>query len=204
MKKMKMLAFGFAVFVNGAAIMGLELLAIRILAPYVGTTVGVWSAIIAVMLAAIGVGYLLGGALADRRRDMRFLSLLFFAGSFSVLLIIFFKEMLLLLIAKNISYGLAAVASSLALFFLPGACLGMITTYVLRMETHDIASLGESNGTLYALSTLGSLFGVFGTSLYLVPTYSVSRILYGISGALFLMACIFLGAIALRIFPKED
>ena len=173
----------FSVFVNGAIIMILELVATRVLAPYAGTTMEVWSAVIGVMLAAVGVGYSLGGVLADKRRSLATLALFFALAGCSVVFIVFMDGVLLPAITRNVFYGLDAF-------------LGAVTTYTIRLGVRGVDSLGETNGMLYALSTLGSLLGVFGTSLYLVPTYHVSTILYGVSGGLLLMATFCFGLYA--------
>ncbi len=55
------------VFVSSGCIMILELVAGRIVAPYVGVSLYTWTGIIGVVLAGISLGNYLGGWLADRR-----------------------------------------------------------------------------------------------------------------------------------------
>ena len=71
----------FVVFVSGAVVMILELVASRLLAPYVGTSLVVWTSLIGVILGSLSLGYWWGGRLADRRPEPRMLSLILLAAA---------------------------------------------------------------------------------------------------------------------------
>ena len=66
------------VFVSSTCIMVLELVAGRIIAPYVGVSLYTWTSVIGVVLAGMSLGNYLGGGLADRWASPRLLGILVF------------------------------------------------------------------------------------------------------------------------------
>ena len=64
-------ALTLIVFVVGAASLGVEIAAARLIAPYFGASTIVWANTIATVLTALAIGYWLGGRLADRRPHLR-------------------------------------------------------------------------------------------------------------------------------------
>ena len=90
----------------------------------------------------------------------------------------------------SLPYGLRTLIVSTVLFALPTILLAMVSIYTLRMETKKISEIGSTNGTIYAISTIGSLVGVFLTSFYLIPTFSLSSILFIISSVLLLIGVV--------------
>ena len=63
-------------FISGFVMMGYEMLGVRVLAPFYGTSVYVWGATISVFLAGLSIGYALGGRIAERRADGKILAVL--------------------------------------------------------------------------------------------------------------------------------
>lgn len=165
------------VFITGGSIMALQMLAARIMAPAVGTTITVWSAIIGVMLVALSIGYYLGGYLADTRIARFTLSNVLLSALVFVAVIIPLRGVIPLFLSLGFSYAVSAVCIAFLLFFLPTLFLGSVTVYVIRTEVHDLLREGKVNGVIYGTSTIGSLVGIFVTTFYLIPTYSVTTIL---------------------------
>lgn len=173
------------VFLSGMVVMSLEILASRVLAPIVGTTVLVWSTIIGVILLGISIGYYLGGVIADRKTNTQILFLVIFISAFFSLLIVPLKNILGGMLLEGF-LAFLALFYSLALFLGPATFLGIITTYTIRLETKSIKEVGRINGLLYGASTLGSVFGVYLTGYYLIPNYTLTAIFYFLSGCLFI------------------
>jgi len=73
------------VFLSSACSLILEIVAGRILAPYIGVSLYTWTSIIGVVLAGMSAGNFLGGVVADRYASRRVLGLIFIAGSVSSL-----------------------------------------------------------------------------------------------------------------------
>lgn len=169
----------------------LEILGTRILAPYWGSTITIWSAIISVILASISMGYYVGGKLADREASQvspRLPALLFLAGVF--IINIFVIQSYFLGWGSSSWYGMRAILDALIVFSLPAFFLGIITTYTIQTETKKIGNVGSTNGILYGISTMGSLVGVFLTSFYLIPHFNVSHILISLGILFFITALV--------------
>jgi len=161
-------------FVVGYVILSLELLGFRLLAPYFGYSLYVSGSLIGVVLLALSLGYLLGGHLSDNgSKDFivyRFLSL-----SALYLFIVWFYSEAILSRFFELSLVYGSLLSAFTFFALPMILLAALSPYFIKLLTNDnVRDIGFSAGSIYAVSTIGSLVGTFLTSFYLVPTYGVS------------------------------
>lgn len=189
------------VFVTGAVIMILELTGSRILAPHIGTSLPVWTSIIGVILGSLSLGYYAGGKLADRKPSLSILSLTLLISSLSLAIVPLFGDYIILYLTSIVSdLRIAAVITSIVLFLLPSVVLGMVAPYAIRLKLKAIKNSGTTAGTLYALSTIGSIFGTFLAGFFLLAVFRSTTILFFIS---FIM--LFLGLITAfisKIFLK--
>jgi spermidine synthase len=155
------------VLVGGAAVMVVEILGSRMLAPTFGTTLHVWSALITVTLAALATGYALGGRLADRRPGLGPLMVVVGSAAGTLLLADLATKPVLRLAYEAGMVGGTFVAATI--LFLPTLLLlGMVSPMAVRAAA-DRQHLGRSVGNLYALSTVGSVAGSLAVSLLLIP-----------------------------------
>jgi len=160
-----------AVLIGGAAVMVVEILGSRMLAPTFGTTHHVWSALITVALIGLAVGYAVGGRVADRRPGLGMLMTVMAVATGTLLLAdLLTKPVLRAAYGAGMIGGtfIAALALLLPTLFL----LGMVSPMAVRAAA-DQRHLGKSVGNLYALSTIGSVAGSLAVSLILIPYYSV-------------------------------
>jgi spermidine synthase len=178
------------VVVAGAAVMVVEILGSRILAPTFGTTLHVWSALITVALVALAAGYATGGRLADRRPPLPSLMAVLGGATASLLLAGALAPAVLPLAYRAGLVGGTFVAASV-LFLLPLLLLGMVSPLAVR-ATADFRTLGQSVGGLYALSTAGSVAGSLTVSLVLIPRVSVHTALAVTAAALALVPLAYL------------
>lgn len=179
------LTIGTAVFACGAFVMCFEIIASRILAPYIGTSTYIWTSLIGVILASLSLGYHLGGRLADRRPDVRVLAALIFGSGILVAVTELIKEVVLSFISSApIGIELRAVTASILLFAPASVCLGCVTPYAVKLRVTALSDTGKTVGGLYALSTVGSIVGTFTAGFFLVPFVGSTRTLYLISGGL--------------------
>lgn len=163
------------VFIGGAVLMALEILGSRVLAPDYGNSIFVWGSLIGVFLAALSVGYYIGGHLADRHPRLSFLAALM-AGAGLLTFII-------PLVSPKVTTALAALGwqgqrsgpllASIALFFLPSVLMGTISPFAIRLRLVGLDQAGTAAGRLYALSSAGSLAGTFTTAFFLIPAFGV-------------------------------
>jgi hypothetical protein len=131
-----------------------------------------------VILLSLSIGYYWGGRLADHRPQADILSMyIFIAGLFiifSILIKDFLLEMLLDLI-QNIK--IVAILASLLLFTFPSVLLGMVSPFAARIKMKSVEKSGSTVGNLYAISTVGSILGVFLAGFYLIPGFKINSII---------------------------
>jgi spermidine synthase len=159
-----------------------EICASRLLAPYFGASTVVWANVIGLILAALSIGYWLGGRIADRHPQPHVLGRLVLAGAALIAVIPFVAQPLLDLTARglnDVSAG-AVVGSfigSLLLFLPPVVLLGTAAPFAVRLAVTDVAIAGTVAGRLYALSTIGSIFGVFVPAIITIEAFGTQRTL---------------------------
>jgi len=167
-------------FISGAIVLLLEVLASRILAPYLGSSFSVWVNIIGTILAALSLGYYVGGILADRNQN--FLPYIFLAAAAACSFVYLARPLLMSLGALGLIWGSLVAA---VLYFAPAsAVLGMVTPNLLKLATDDPARIGRTSGGIFAASTLGSIAGTFAGGFWLIPHLPISYILVGIIAVL--------------------
>ena len=166
----------------GAAVMGVELTATRLLAPYYGTSMVVWTMVIGVILAAMSLGNVYGGRLADQPNGaQRIFSLIWWASIFVAGIALWGKYLisasflLLLWVFPDSILATGTAASCLFLFAPPCFLLGAATPCLIRLALRDLESSGRVTGELYALSTIGSLFGTFLPTFWMIPLMGTMR-----------------------------
>jgi spermidine synthase len=162
------LLIGLVVFVSGAIVMVLELVGSRLLAPFFGNSLFVWTSLIGVMLGFMALGGFLGGRLGDRHLSTSVLFWILLAASASIALVAFAEDALLSSLAEGANLRVAAVLSATILFAVPSTLLGMVSPYCTRLRLHALADSGATVGSLYALSTLGSIIGTFAAGFWLI------------------------------------
>ena len=167
-------------FVVGAASLGAEISAARLLAPYFGASTIIWANTIATVLVALSVGYAIGGRLADRRADLPGLCAIVLAAAVLLALVPFVADPFLRLSVKALgalSVGgfLGSLAAVLVLVAVPVMLLGCVAPYANRLAVGRVAETGTVTGGLYAISTAGSLVGTFVSALLLIPLIGTHR-----------------------------
>jgi spermidine synthase len=180
-----------------------ELAAVRLLSPWFGASLVVWTNVIAVILLALSLGYLLGARLSDGGSPLRRLGWMLCSAALcaawlpvlSGLLAPAFVPARLALhdAADVVLWG--SLATSLVLFLPPALLLGAVTPLAAQaIQEQRGAGAGRSGGAVLWASTLGSLVGVFGTSHLLLPGL-------GLQGTFLLAALVLFaaGATAVRL-----
>ncbi len=173
------------VFICGALVMIYEIIGSRILAPYIGASTYVWTSLIGVILGALSLGYWLGGKYADRRPDLKILASVIFLAGGLVSLTILIQEIVLSLIAQSpLIIELKALVAAILLFAPASVLLGFVTPYAVKLKMLTIEDAGKTVGRLYALSTVGSIFGTFLAGFFLIPFVGSNKTLYIIGASL--------------------
>jgi spermidine synthase len=182
------------VFVASACTLVIEIVAGRLLAPYMGVNLYTWTSIIGVVLAGISLGNYIGGWLADRFASRQLLGLQFFASALATLSVL---PLLDLMVASGGNLRMSLILKVLlyvtVIFFLPGFVMGTISPVVVKLCLTDLRRSGKTVGLIYAFSTLGSILGTFITGFYLISAFGTRLILFGVAGVLALMGLLFGG-----------
>jgi spermidine synthase len=172
-------------FFSGTAVLVIETIGVRILAPYLGAAYIVWVNIIGVILAALAAGYWVGGVAADRTKKL--LSPLFFFSAVAVSIIPFARHALPML-GEQLGIRMGSFIASLMLFAPASMLLGMVTPYLVKLATVDPGRIGEYSGSIFAASTIGSIVATFSTGFLLIPNFSTTQILWGVVALLLALA----------------
>lgn len=185
------------VFVSAGAVLMLEILAVRLLAPYVGLTLETTTSIIGAALAGIALGAAVGGRVADRT-DTRLLVVGLFIGGGALALLIVPVVHWLGPGARG-DGDLAALGITIVTLVPAAVALSAVSPAVAHLQLHDLRASGTVVGSLSGWATAGALLGTFGTGFVLVPLLSVSTAVLLVGGLLILTG-LALGA-ATRLVP---
>jgi spermidine synthase len=180
------------VFIASFCTLVIELVAGRIMAPYVGVSLYTWTSIIGVVLAGISIGAYLGGLIADRYPRPSILGWLLFLsglGAFSI-------SPLIHLVGETqfqTSLMIRILLITTIVFFIPSCLLGMISPVVVKLTLNNLDRTGNVVGKIYAFSTLGSILGTFATGFFLISWMGTRHILLTMGIILILSALVFGG-----------
>ncbi len=183
------------VFITGMAVTAVELTASRLLAPYFGASLFVWTNIIGVVLAALALGYFIGGKLADRNNGATAQKILYpvILVTGALITVIPFVGKPIFLFAYNaistqrLSIFLGSLVATLILFLIPLLLLGMVSPLAARLSFKKMDTAGSTVGSLYAFSTLGSIIGTFLPVLATIPFLGSRETFFLFGGILMLL-----------------
>lgn len=181
------------VFLCGAALMGLELVAARVLAPFLGNSIYVWGSVISVVMVALSLGYWLGGQLADHFGPRRVLPTVIAGAGLATVFAPVIASTSLPATAE-LGPRLGSLTAAGLVFFLPALLLATVSPLGVRLAAdRGMTHLGRSTGNLYAVSTAGSIFGTLATSFWLIPLLSIEPLIVCTGFALCATALLSLG-----------
>ncbi|MHB1004988.1 MAG: fused MFS/spermidine synthase [Chloroflexota bacterium] len=177
------------VFVSSTCGLVIEMVAGRILAPYIGVSLYTWTSIIGIVLAGISVGNYLGGVVADRRASRETLGAIFVAGGLASAGIL---AMTAIVTGVNLAIALVPkiVLFTTAIFFLPSLILGMVSPIVIKLALPSMQRAGNTVGSIYAFSTVGSIFGTFITGFWLISWFGTRAIIWAVALILLAMGAV--------------
>lgn len=174
------------VFMTGAAVMVIELLGTRMIAPFYGTSLTVWSALISVTMIALALGYFIGGRWADSAKRGSLSLIIALAGLCTLLIPWLTRPVLLATDPLGLRGG--AFTSALLLFSPSLTLLGMASPFAIKLATSRLEGIGNSAGSIYAVSTVGSVIGTLALGFFLFPMVGSRTILMSLGLALFLLS----------------
>lgn len=183
--------------VAGAGVMAVELSAVRLVAPWFGSSLTVWTNVLGVVLAALGFGYLAGARLAAIGRPVRALCVCLSLGALSVavtpqlagpLCDALLPDSLRLEQASGLLLW-GSLAAATALFFPAAGLLGAVGPLTVEaVQRRRGGHAGAAGGMVLCVSTFGSLVGTFATTHALLPVLGVNATFLAAAAALALSA----------------
>lgn len=192
------------VFLSGMCGMAIEMCAARLLAPYFGTSQVVWANLIGLILLYLSGGYFLGGRLADRYPSERALVMLLLNTAIWLALIPVISPPILRqgglgVSEANVGILAGSLEAVLLLLLVPVTLLGMVPPMAIRLTMTQVEKAGSSSGSIYMVSTLGSILGTFLPVFWLIPWFGTRRA-FLLFAALLLVASALGGMVSSRLW----
>ena len=180
------------VFVSSFCIMVIELVAGRIIARFLGSSLYTWTSVIGVVLAGITIGNYVGGRLADSFKPIKVLSILFAVCAVACLITIVSNN----LAGRwtwlwQINWPARILIHVTVVFLLPSALLGTISPVVAKMALEKGLPTGRTVGDIYAWGAAGSIAGTFATGYYLIALMGTISIIWAIAAVMIVMALLY-------------
>lgn len=180
--------------------MMIELLGTRIIGPFYGVSIYVWSSLISVALVALALGYYIGGNIADKFDFIRLPHIIALSALFIAIIPLISHAVLVTTEALGLRAG--AFTSTLLLFAAPLTLLGMVSPYAIKLTADRLEGVGSASGSIYAVGTLGSFIGTLLLGFFLLPLVGSRSIIQSISILLLLLAILF-AVYEFRRTPKK-
>ncbi|MBE7440958.1 MAG: fused MFS/spermidine synthase [Flavobacteriales bacterium] len=175
-KKLKNQLF-FLAFIEGGAVMCVELCSAKILSPFFGTSVYIWAAVLGITLTALMVGYYLGGYLSAKIKNVNLIFWMMTIGGCLLTLTPIISSKILP-ITINLNLLLGTVVSLISFLFFPLVMFGATSPLLINFLTKQADESGKSSGTVYSVSTFGGIITTFLVGFYTLPTFGIQKTLY--------------------------
>lgn len=164
----------FISFIEGGSVMFAELTGAKLVAPYFGTSLYVWTSAIGITLGSLALGYFSGGWLSKRVKNKFLLNWIFLFSGFFILIM---PHSGIWIMQQTVGLSIQVGVSVSMLFFLmpPLTLCGMMSPVIIRELTKDIDSAGRVSGLVYSISTLGGILFTYLTGFYLLPGFGIIK-----------------------------
>ena len=180
------------VFISSACIMILELVAGRLVAKDLGSSIYTWTAIIGIVLAGITIGNYVGGRLADRYAPRKTLGTLFCLASIACVTILILNNIVgEWVFLWQLSWPARVFSHICFVFLVPSTLLGTISPVVAKMALERGLPTGRTVGDIYAFGTAGSIVGTFLAGFYLIATMGTIAIVWTVACVLLVIAFLY-------------
>jgi MFS family permease len=183
----------FLVFATSASVLVLEVLAVRLLAPYLGMSLEVFTGIIGVVLAGISVGAWAGGRLADISDPTRLPGWFLIAGGLAAVASPLIVDLVGPGFSSSSTDPLAIVMVAMLAFFAPAAVLSGVPPVVVKIRLANLEETGTVVGSYSAIGTAGALVGTFVTGFVLIAAFPTRPVIFVVGGLLVATGAVLVG-----------
>jgi predicted membrane-bound spermidine synthase len=162
-------------FIEGGAVMATELLGVKMMAPYFGSSLYVWASVLAVTLGGLTIGYFWGGLLSEKENA----KILLFKLTLAAAILLAFMPLtanFILGIIGGFELVPAILFSSVLILAPPLICMGMVSPILIRLLAEVVEKSGKMAGRIYAISTIGGIISTLLLGFYLIPTFGLIRL----------------------------
>ncbi len=171
--------------IEGGAVMAVELLGAKLIAPSYGASLYVWATTLAVTMGGLTTGYLMGGVVSEKYPHKLVLHYIVLASAIFVFIMPYTSSIIMsATLGMNLKVGI--VISSICFVFPPLVCFGMVSPLIIRLISREVKEVGNSVGTIYSISTLGGIATTFLFGFYFIPKMGLEFSTYTTAFALFL------------------
>jgi len=189
----------FLAFIEGASVMAVELFGAKMMTPYYGSSLIVWTTVIGITLLCLTIGYYLGGRLSMKYKPQ---NLVFNQLMISVLLIGMMPILAhpVLQFTGGFSFYTGAVVAAIMIFGFPLIFLGSTSPIIILLATKDVQRAGKNAGLVYSISTIGGIFMTFLLGFFIIEEFGITSPNMFISGILLLVTAILLYNNSRKVF----
>jgi len=167
-KKIRLWVLILISLVEGGSLMAVELISVKLIAPYYGNSLYVWSAVLAITMSGLTIGYYIGGYISDKYPNLFTLNyILLFSAIFTAFLP--FSSEIILNATNGYEIKTGIIISAFTFIFPPLICFGMIPPIIIRLIAIDLEKVGQAVGLIYSVSTIGGIIATFSFGFYLIP-----------------------------------
>ncbi len=182
---------GATIFLASVCVMMVEIVAGRLAARHIGSSLYTWTAVIGVILGGITLGYYLGGRLADSFAAGKTLGRLLAASSGACIAAIILNN----LVGEwtflwRMDMAQRALCHIAIVFFIPSMLIGAVSPAAIKMALESSQDKGRTVGKMYALGAAGSILGTFLAGFWLIGTIGTVNTLWVTAGILLLISLI--------------
>lgn len=161
-------------FVEGAALMAIELLGAKMIAPYYGNSLYVWTAVLATTLGGLALGYFLGGVISEKYPNKKALYIIISLSALIVALLPVIGPAIMQA-TLNLELRLGISISAFVMLTPPLMLFGMVSPIIINLLSTNPELVGKSAGTIYAVSTFGGILATFLMGFYMIPYVGIKE-----------------------------
>lgn len=182
-------------FFEGASLMATEIVSSKIISPFYGNSLYVWTSVFTVTIGSLTLGYFFGGIISKKYNPHKSLIAIF---SCSLLLLLLLKPLSEFVFSIFFDFSLKSGVLLVAFFIIFPLvfCFGLVSPIIIRALSLKLNFVGKNSGLVYTISTLGGIIMTFLVGLYLIPYV-------GVTGTIIIIAVLIFTALVLSIALKS-
>jgi MFS family permease len=182
-------------FVEGGALMAVEIAGAKLVAPFYGSSLYVWAAVLGLTLGGLASGYFLGGVVSRRWPTRKALYAIILASALLVALMPWTAQAVMTA-TLGLELRLGITLSCLVFLAPPLVCFGMVSPLIIRLVTTHQTRIGHAAGTVYAISTIGGILTTYFVAFYAIPMVGIRETLFATASLLALFPLLYFSRVA--------